>query len=133
MIAGQVPARLAVTGGASGQSLTAMEIVVALSAVALTISVVGLTALMRFRRAISGDTTFKLIGLAMTLGSSLFLIGAGYGQEQIAPVMSFLGTALGFIFGREMGSPRRVEPEDRPTVPPVPPPTPTLPQQSPTG
>jgi hypothetical protein len=86
------------------QGLSPMEIVVALSAVVLTITVVGIVALLRIRRVLTDETTFKLIGLMLTLGTSLFLIGAGYGQEQIASVMAFLGTALGFIFGRHIGS-----------------------------
>jgi hypothetical protein len=46
-----------------------------------------------------GNITFKTLGIVLILTASLFLIVAGYSQEQITPVIGLLGTIAGFIFG----------------------------------
>ena len=93
-------------------SISAVEIAVALGALALAAVVISLATVLRLKAAIDADMMFKLIGLSLTVGSAIFLIGAGYGQDQIAPVMGFLGTALGFIFGRNSAP---VAPEPAPS------------------
>jgi hypothetical protein len=117
-----LPSPAASPGGRpDGQNLTTMEIVVALSAVVMTIAAIAMAVWMRLHGVMSADQTFQLIGLSLTLGGSLFLIGAGYGQDQIAPAMGFLGTALGFIFGRNSAAPAATPAISPPVIPPAPP------------
>lgn len=45
------------------------------------------------------EIMFRTVGIILMLTSCLFLIVAGYSQQQIAPVIGLLGTIAGFIFG----------------------------------
>jgi hypothetical protein len=81
-----------------------IPVILSVCVLAFTSAVIGVVAWMRVRKAISGDAAFKLIGVALIIGLGLFLIPAGYGQAQITPVVGLLGTALGFIFGKQMGN-----------------------------
>jgi hypothetical protein len=81
-----------------------IPVILSVSVLAFTFAVIAVVAWMRVRKAISGDAAFKLIGVALIIGLGLFLIPAGYGQAQITPVVGLLGTALGFIFGKQMSN-----------------------------
>ena len=43
----------------------------------------------------------KLVGLTLVVTAGLFLIPAGYSQEQIAPLVGLLGTITGYLLGWE--------------------------------
>lgn len=45
--------------------------------------------------------SFKVLGLTTVISAGLFLIVAGFGQEQTASMMGLLGTAAGYILGKE--------------------------------
>src|SRR5262249_32767915 len=49
----------------------------------------------------SGDAILKIFGTMMIIISALFLIVAGYADQQIAPVMGLLGTIAGYLLGKE--------------------------------
>jgi hypothetical protein len=59
-----------------------------------------------------GNITFKTIGIKLILTASLFLIVAGYSQDQITPVIGLLGTIAGFIFGSNL-SPANFKKEEQ--------------------
>ena len=40
-----------------------------------------------------------MTGLTLVLVAGLFLITAGYSQNQVAPMMGLLGTIVGFLLG----------------------------------
>ena len=46
-----------------------------------------------------GNNSVRMVGLTLVLTASLFLITAGYSQEQITPVVGLLGTIIGYLLG----------------------------------
>ena len=45
--------------------------------------------------------SIKIVGLTLVITAALFLIVAGYSQDQVAPIMGILGTVVGFLLGKE--------------------------------
>jgi hypothetical protein len=84
--------------------LTLAEIALSIGVLGFTVILVIAVAWMRVKASLSGDASFKLFGLVIVVGSSLFVMTAGWSQQQITPIVGLLGTALGFIFGKNMGS-----------------------------
>lgn len=89
--------------GAQAQTTT-MEYLAAIGTLALAFAVVTAVTVMRVRRVLSADATFKLIALTLIVGAGLYLLRSSMAQELKAPMMVVLGTALGFVFGKQMGS-----------------------------
>ena len=83
--------------------LSSTEIALSIGVLAFTAVVLWLNGWMRVKTKISPDAFFKMFGLVIVIGPSLFLITAGYSKDQITPVIGLLGTALGFAFGKRMG------------------------------
>ena len=50
------------------------------------------------------DVTFKLVSVTIIVVSGLFVIVAGYSDEQLAPMIGLLGTTLGYILGAQSKS-----------------------------
>jgi hypothetical protein len=44
---------------------------------------------------------FKLIGLTIVVTAGLFVIPAGYSQNQMTPLMGLLGAIAGYLLGKE--------------------------------
>jgi hypothetical protein len=59
-------------------------------------------------------TYLRLVVLSIVVTAGLFVITAGYDQDQIAPMMGLLGTLVGYLLGRE-SSPPPPEPPARRT------------------
>lgn len=51
-------------------------------------------------RKISAEDTIKFIVITLIVTSTLFLITAGYSNDQIAPAVGLLGTIAGYLLGR---------------------------------
>ncbi len=81
-----------------------MEYLTAIGILALAFAVVTAAAVMRVRRVLSADATFKLIALTLIVVAGLSLLRSGFAPDLMSPMMVLLGTALGFIFGKQMGS-----------------------------
>ena len=47
-----------------------------------------------------GMSYMKLVGLTLVITAGLFLICAGYSQDQIAPMIGLLGTIAGYLLGK---------------------------------
>jgi hypothetical protein len=47
-----------------------------------------------------GTNYVKLVGLTIVITAGLFLICAGYTQDQIAPMVGLLGTIAGYLLGK---------------------------------
>ena len=47
-----------------------------------------------------GTNYVKLVGLTLVITAGLFLICAGYSQDQIAPMVGLLGTIAGYLLGK---------------------------------
>jgi len=83
---------------------TTMDYLAAIGTLGLALAVVISACVMRVRRVLSADATFKLIALSLIVVAGLSLLRSNYARELMAPMMVVLGTALGFIFGKQMGS-----------------------------
>jgi hypothetical protein len=62
-----------------------------------------LSSLLTYLRRTSGvaeSLFFKMVGLVLVVSAGLFLIVAGYTQQQIAPMMGLLGTIAGYLLGK---------------------------------
>jgi hypothetical protein len=81
-----------------------MDYLAAIGTLALAFAVVTAAAVMRVRRVLSADAAFKLIALSLIVVAGLSLLRSRYAPELMAPMMVVLGTSLGFIFGKQMGS-----------------------------
>jgi hypothetical protein len=55
--------------------------------------------LIRTRR-ISSEDSIKFITITLIITSTLFLITAGYSNDQIAPAVGLLGTIAGYLLGK---------------------------------
>lgn len=44
--------------------------------------------------------SLKYLGVTLIIVGSLFLVTAGYGNSQIAPIIGLLGTVAGYLLGR---------------------------------
>jgi asparagine N-glycosylation enzyme membrane subunit Stt3 len=51
-------------------------------------------------KKISSEDTIKFIIITLIITSTLFLITAGYSNDQIAPAVGLLGTIAGYLLGR---------------------------------
>ena len=47
-----------------------------------------------------GPLSTQIVGLTLVITAGLFLITAGYSQDQIAPMVGLLGTIAGYLLGR---------------------------------
>ncbi len=55
--------------------------------------------------------SFKIVGLTLVIVCGMFLVFAGYTQDQIAPMMALLGTVAGYMLGKESGLPSQLLPQ----------------------
>ena len=67
--------------------------------------VLGLLAWLRNRRLISASLFLKLFVLVSVIASGVFVITAGYDQDQIGPMMGLLGTLVGYLLGKQEPKP----------------------------
>jgi hypothetical protein len=51
-------------------------------------------------KKIGSEDTIKFITITLIITSTLFLITAGYDNDQIAPAVGLLGTIAGYLLGR---------------------------------
>lgn len=61
-------------------------------------------------KSISSEDTIKFITVTIIIISTLFLITAGYSNDQIAPAVGLLGTIAGYLLGK-INSPKHNEDE----------------------
>lgn len=52
------------------------------------------------RRSISSEDTIKFIIVTIIIVSTMFLITAGYSNNQVAPAVGLLGTIAGYLLGK---------------------------------
>jgi len=50
--------------------------------------------------AFGPEESIKLVAVTLIIVSTLFIISAGFGSEEIAPAMGLFGTIAGYILGR---------------------------------
>jgi hypothetical protein len=64
------------------------------------------------RRGTATDSVLKIFGAILIVVSAIFLVVAGYSDQQIAPVIGLLGTIAGYLLGKE-SAPERNAPRTR--------------------
>jgi hypothetical protein len=85
----------------SGSGWTTTEVALSLGVLAFGLLVMGLQVSVMFRAARPWDTdSTRIVGLTLVVVAGLFLITAGYSQDQIAPMVGLLGTVAGYLLGK---------------------------------
>jgi hypothetical protein len=80
---------------------TTIELGLSLGVLAFGLLVMVLEVLVMFRTSRGWDTdSTRIVGLTLVVVAGLFLITAGYSQDQIAPMTGLLGTVAGYLLGR---------------------------------
>jgi len=51
--------------------------------------------------------SLKYLSISLIIVGSLFLVTAGYGNTQIAPIIGLLGTVAGYLLGRAQNAPAK--------------------------
>jgi hypothetical protein len=62
--------------------------------------IIGLETLLIFTKKISEENIVRFIIVTLIIISALFLITAGYSNNQIAPAIGLLGTVAGYLLGK---------------------------------
>jgi len=56
------------------------------------------------KSGVSPENVLKIFGSFLVISSAIFLIVAGYSEQQISPVIGLLGTIVGYILGKTNSS-----------------------------
>lgn len=83
--------------------------------------VLGLEVFLVLKRKIKEDNLVKFIIVTLIITATLFLITAGYDNNQIAPAMGLLGTIAGYLLGKqekESSDEKEDKPKKKPKVEP---------------
>ena len=78
-----------------------IEIVLSVSLLVFALLLIGLEALviMRASKTWAPHSIVRLIGLTLIVCIAALLVVAGYGKDQIAPVIGLLGVIAGYLLG----------------------------------
>ncbi len=94
----QQPGRI-ITPGLGGRSTT--EIYLSLAVLLFGLIILGLQIGIMFKVGKGwGSNSIRITGITLVIVSGLFLITAGYTQDQIAPMIGLLGTIAGYLLGK---------------------------------
>ena len=101
----QVPA-LGISGDnqkpSQARSHNSFEIALSIGVLVFGAIAMGLQILVMLRQNKYWDTwAIKIVGLTLVITAGLFLIVAGYSQDQVAPMMGILGTVIGYLLGKD--------------------------------
>lgn len=89
-------------GSPQARAHTSFEIALSVAVLVFGAIVIGLQILVMLRQNKYWDTwAIKIVGLTLVITSGLFLIVAGYSQDQVAPMMGILGTVVGYLLGKD--------------------------------
>lgn len=88
--------------------ITRLEFQLSLYVLAFGILVILLEIYLIRNKNLSSEDTIKFIIITIIIVSTLFLITAGYSNDQIAPAVGLLGTIAGYLLGR-INSPKKDE------------------------
>lgn len=80
---------------------TTYEIILSLSVLVFGLLILGgqLLMLLKLRQGWNVNS-MRVAGLTLVITAGIFLITAGYSQEQIAPMVGLLGTIAGYLLGK---------------------------------
>lgn len=81
--------------------LSSWEFALSLVVLVFGMIVIGLEVFLVMKNKIDSENAVKFIVVTLIITSTLFLITAGYDNNQIAPAMGLLGTVAGYLLGRQ--------------------------------
>lgn len=80
---------------------TSTEVYLSVGVLVFGILLIGLQVLVMLKMAKGWEThSTRMVGLTLVIVAGLFLITAGYSQDQIAPMVGLLGTIAGYLLGK---------------------------------
>jgi hypothetical protein len=80
---------------------TNFEMLLSLAVLGFGLIVFTLEVLVVLKSSRAWDThSVRLLGLTLSIVAGVFLVTAGYSQQQIAPMVGLLGTIVGFLLGQ---------------------------------
>lgn len=94
-------------GQAFGPQKTIQEIYMSIAVLIFGLLVVVAQTLLFYRQKADVEEAFKYFIVTLIIIGSLFLVTAGYGNEQIAPILGLLGTIAGYLLGKAFNSGER--------------------------
>ncbi|MBW7901729.1 MAG: hypothetical protein H3C26_09645 [Rhodocyclaceae bacterium] len=73
-----------------------------ISAVVLVfgVTILVLAAILLRRTVVSADSILRVFGTVLIIIGAIFLVVAGYTEQQMGPVMGLLGTIAGYLLGK---------------------------------
>jgi len=77
------------------------EIQLALIVLAFGALLIALEAVVILKASLDSDTAIRLLTLTLVIVATLFTVAAGFGREEIAPVIGLFGTIIGYLLGRQ--------------------------------
>ena len=77
------------------------EFAIALIVLIFGFLVLTLEVILVFKQKIKEENILKFIIVTLIITATLFLIAAGYNNNQIAPAMGLLGTIAGYLLGKQ--------------------------------
>ncbi len=94
-----------------GPQKTIQEIYMSVAVLVFGILVVAAQTILFYRQKADVEEAFKYFIVTLIIIGSLFLVTAGYGNQQIAPILGLLGTIAGYLLGKAFdGGGRRSNP-----------------------
>lgn len=91
-------------GAKSVTPLSRLEFTLSMTVLVFGLLVILLEIFLIKTNKISSEDTIKFIIITLIITSTLFLITAGYSNDQIAPAVGLLGTIAGYLLGRIQNS-----------------------------
>lgn len=80
---------------------TWVEIAFSCAVLLFGLILVGVQSFLTMKGKLSESAAFKLIGLTVVVTAGLFVIPAGYSQNQMTPLMGLLGAIAGYLLGKD--------------------------------
>jgi hypothetical protein len=80
---------------------TTVELALTIGTLAFGALVLGMLGVFLGKGLLPADVFLKLFVLVIVVTAGLFVVVAGYTENQIAPMMGLLGTLVGYLLGRE--------------------------------
>lgn len=83
---------------------TEQEVWLSIGVLIFGVVVILAQAILMLKREETLGESFKYLSVTLIIVGALFLVTAGYGNTQIAPIIGLLGTVAGYLLGRsQMG------------------------------
>lgn len=105
------PPPIGENGQEFGPQKTVQEIYMSIAVLIFGVLVVAAQTILFYRQKANVEEAFKYFIVTLIIIGALFLVTAGYGNQQIAPILGLLGTIAGYLLGKAFdGGGRRSNP-----------------------